>query len=267
MMNLFIYDQTFEGLLTAIFDAFEMKINPDRMVSTKSFQDDLFATKYEVITDTDKFDTLWNIIKDKSSEQNCQRIFKAYLSELPGIEMMIYNYVKLMVETDDNIELDFSQDAVLKINNIQKKVGRESHRVIMFARFQKTVDNIFYASFDPKYNVIPLTVNHFKRRFIDQKWIVFDTRRKYGFYYDLQQVREITIGKNNINFETGKVDQDILHVSEKLFQKLWKNYYDSINIKERKNLKVHMQFLPKRFWKYLPEKDSQNNFSKRAIIK
>ncbi|HKL07273.1 MAG TPA: TIGR03915 family putative DNA repair protein [Bacteroidales bacterium] len=266
MMNLFIYDQTFEGLLTAIHDAFEMKINPDKIVSTKSFQDDLFAAKYKVVTDTEKFDKLWNLIKSKSSEQNCQRIFKAFLSELTGIEIIIYNYVQLIVETDYNVELDFSKDAVLKLNNIQKKVGRESHRVIMFTRFQKTIDDIFYASFDPKYNVIPLTISHFRSRFTDQKWIIFDTRRKYGYYYDLERVREITIGKNKINFENGKIDEDVLHVSEKLFQKLWKNYYDSINIKERKNLKVHMQFLPKRFWKYLPEKDFKNNVKKRVLI-
>ncbi len=265
-MNLFIYDQTFEGLLTAIHDAFEMKINPDKIVSTKSFQDDLFAAKYKVVTDTEKFDKLWNLIKSKSSEQNCQRIFKAFLSELTGIEIIIYNYVQLIVETDYNVELDFSKDAVLKLNNIQKKVGRESHRVIMFTRFQKTIDDIFYASFDPKYNVIPLTISHFRSRFTDQKWIIFDTRRKYGYYYDLERVREITIGKNKINFENGKIDEDVLHVSEKLFQKLWKNYYDSINIKERKNLKVHMQFLPKRFWKYLPEKDFKNNVKKRVLI-
>ncbi|MFP4025440.1 MAG: TIGR03915 family putative DNA repair protein [Thiohalospira sp.] len=259
MMNLFIYDQTFEGLLTAIYDVFELKINPDKIVSEKSFQDDLFATKYRVVTDIEKFNKLWNAIKKKSSVQNCQRIFKSFLSEMQGIEMIIYDYIKLIVETDYNVELDFSQDAVLKINNIQKKVGKESQRVLMFVRFQKTVDEIYYASFDPKYNVIPLTVNHFKNRFANQKWIIFDTRRKYGFYYDLENVREITIGKNKINFETGKVDRHVLHVSEKLFQKLWKNYYDSINIKERKNLKVQMQFLPKRFWKYLPEKEFQKN--------
>jgi len=264
-MNLFIYDKTFEGLLTTIYDALELNVKPDKIVSSNHYQDDLFATKYEVITDTGKFDKLWNVIKSKSSEQNCQRIFKAFLSELTGIEMIIYDYVQLIIKTDYNVELDFSHDAVLRVNNIQKKVGRESHRVIMFTRFQKTIDDIFYASFDPKYNVIPLTISHFRSRFADQKWIVFDTRRKYGYFYDLENVREVTIGKNKINYETGKVDEDILHVSEKLFQKLWKNYYDSINIKERENLKVHMQFLPKRFWKYLPEKDFQNNLKKRVV--
>jgi probable DNA metabolism protein len=254
-MNLFIYDQSFEGLLTAIHDAIEMDIKPDKIISTKSFQDDLFATKYDISTDPDKFDNIWNQIKAKSNEQNCQRIFKTYLSELPDIELIIYDYIKLIIETPYNIEVNFSEDCVIKLNNIQKKVGREVQRVMMFVRFQKTVDDIYYASFDPKYNVIPLSVSHFRNRFADQKWVIFDTKRKYGYYYDLESVREITIGKQKVSFESGKVDSDILHMSEKLFQKLWKSYYDTINIKERKNFKVHMQFLPKRFWKYLPEKD------------
>jgi len=254
-MNLFIYDQTFEGLLTAISDAFTMALVPDKIVSIKSFQDDLFATKYEIETDFEKFEILWEQIKSKTNEQNCQRIFKAYLSEVKDIELIIYNYIKVIIETPHNVELDFSNDSVVKINNLQKKVGREAHRVMMFVRFQKTVDDIFYASFEPKYNVIPLTISHFKNRFADQRWVLFDTRRKYGYYYDLENVTEVTIGKQKIDYNSGKVNDDVLHVSEKLFQKLWKVYYESINIKERKNTKVHMQFLPKRFWKLLPEKD------------
>jgi probable DNA metabolism protein len=254
-MNILIYDNTFEGLLTAIHDALELNIAPNRIVGSKSFQDDMFAVKYTIDTDLEKFESLWQKIKEKTNEQNCQRIFKAFLSEQSDIEKVIYDYIKLMLDSSFNIETNFGEDAVIKLNNIQKKVGRETQRVLMFVRFQKTIDDIYYASFDAKYNVIPLTVNHFRNRFADQKWVVFDTRRKYGFYYDLETVREITIGNKKVSMETGKVDNDSLHVSEKLFQKLWRSYYDAINITERKNLKVHMQFLPKRFWKFLPEKD------------
>lgn len=254
-MNIFIYDQTFEGLLTAISESIELDITPDKIISTKSFQEDLFATKYEISTNQDKFEILWNQVKKKTNEQNCQRIFKSFLSEDKEIEMLIYNYIKLILDIPHNVELDFSNESVIKINNLQKKVGREAHRIMMFVRFQKTVDDIYYASFEPKYNVIPLTIQHFRNRFADQKWVIFDTRRKYGYYYDLNNVTEVTIGKQKIDYNSGKVNEEVLHVSEKLFQKLWKGYYDSINIKERKNPKVHMQFLPKRFWKLLPEKD------------
>lgn len=257
-MNILIYDQTFEGLLTAIYDALEQEIVPDKIVSTKSFQDDLFANKYYIDSDNEKFEKIWDQVNKKTTQEINKRLFQAYLSEGKDIELLIYDYIKLIIETPYNIEVNFSDDKVLKLTNIQKKVGREAQRVIMFVRFQKTVDDIYYASFDPKYNVIPLTINHFKNRFADQKWVIFDTKRKFGYYYDLNEVREVTIGKQRVNNQSGKVDHDAMHVSEKLFQKLWKSYYDNINIKERKNIKVHMQFLPKRFWKFLPEKDYKN---------
>lgn len=254
-MNILIYDNTFEGLFTAIYDALDLNLKPDRITGTKGFQDDMFAIKYEIDTNYDKFEFLWNQIKTKTNDQNCQRIFKAFLSEQADIENIIYDYIKVTLESEENVETDFGNEVIVKLNNIQKKVGRETQRVLMFVRFQKTVDDIYYASFDPKYNVIPLTINHFRNRFADQKWVIFDTKRKYGFYYDLESVREITLGNKKVSMETGKVDNDSLHVSEKLFQKLWRSYYDAINISERKNMKVHMQFLPKRFWKFLPEKD------------
>ncbi|MCG8411157.1 MAG: TIGR03915 family putative DNA repair protein [Bacteroidales bacterium] len=254
-MNILVYDNTFEGLLTAIYDALDLNIVPDKIVSKKTYQSDMFAIKYEIDPDLEKFESLWEKIRQKTNEQNCQRIFKAFLSETENIENVIYNYIKLILSSSFNIETNFGNDSVLKLNNAQKKVAREAQRVLMFVRFQKTSDNIYYASFDPKYNVIPLTVNHFKNRFTNQQWVIFDTRRKYGFYYDKENVREVTIGNKNINLQTGKVNANALHVSEKLFQKLWQGYYDSINISERKNLKVHTQFLPKRFWKFLPEKD------------
>lgn len=259
-MNILIYDNTFEGLFTAIHDALDLNINPDKITGKKSFQDDMFAIKYDIDADYEKFEALWNRIKEKTNEQNCQRIYKAYLSEQTDIEHIIYDYVKLTLDSSFNIETNFADERVIKLNNVQKKVGREAQRVLMFVRFQKTVDDIFYSSFDPKYNVIPLTINHFRNRFADQKWVIFDIRRKYGFYYDLETVREITIGNKKVSMETGKVNNDSLHVSEQLFQKLWSSYYDAVNINERKNLKVHMQFLPKRFWKFLPEKDLKAKF-------
>jgi probable DNA metabolism protein len=41
------------------------------------------------------------------------------------------------------------------------------------------------------------------------------------------------------------------------YQVLWKSYFDSVNIKERKNPKLHLQHVPRRYWKYLSEKREQ----------
>jgi probable DNA metabolism protein len=78
-------------------------------------------------------------------------------------------------------------------------------------------------------------------------------KRNYGYYYDLKTVTEITLEMKE-NFLNGKLDERLMAEDEKLFQELWKGYFSSMTIKERINPKLHRQNLPRRFWKYLTEK-------------
>jgi probable DNA metabolism protein len=99
-----------------------------------------------------------------------------------------------------------------------------------------------------------LATDHFKKRFSDQKWLIYDTKRNYGYYYDLQKITEVTFTDSTINFETGRLQKEALAEDEIAFQKLWKIYFAEMTIKERINPKLQRQFMPKRYWKYLVEK-------------
>ena len=78
-------------------------------------------------------------------------------------------------------------------------------------------------------------------------------RRKYGVYYDLETVTIVTLDLDAI---LSKNITNLYSDSEINYQKLWSEYFDHTNIKERKNLKLHVQHVPKRYWKYLTEKKS-----------
>lgn len=254
-MNIFLYDKTFEGFLSAIFYSYEMKITPDKFLDEHTYQSNLFADKFKIASEEIKAGRVWSFLKKKTSSVTCQKVHAVFLSELMDVEMLLYKFIKLAIDTPFNIEQNYSDNIVLQVNGIYKKVMREAQRVLMFVRFQKTSDGIYYASFEPMYNVLPFAIKHFKDRFSDQKWIIYDTKRDYGFFYNLMTVKEVRITESKIDSSSGKLDENIMHEEENLFQELWQGYFDSINIKERKNPKVHMQFLPKRFWKYLPEKN------------
>ena len=47
-------------------------------------------------------------------------------------------------------------------------------RVLQFMRFQKTADQVYFGIMEPLYNVYPLTIHHFRDRFADQPWIIYD---------------------------------------------------------------------------------------------
>jgi hypothetical protein len=43
---------------------------------------------------------------------------------------------------------------------------------------------------------------------------------------------------------------------EQLCLTLWQRYYAAVNISSRINPKLHLRQLPRRYWRYLPEKQS-----------
>ncbi|MEN6596618.1 MAG: DUF4130 domain-containing protein [Proteiniphilum sp.] len=46
----------------------------------------------------------------------------------------------------------------------------------------------------------------------------------------------------------------MMAADEEMFQELWKGYFKAMTIKERINPRLQRQHMPKRFWKYLTEK-------------
>lgn len=256
-MTLFQFDNTFEGLLTVIFESYRMKLIPDAISNGVESQPFLFAETVFIPTEEDKAERVWNKIAGKTSKENAHRLYRVFLSELPGTPMLIFNYVRTMLEKQHNIETDFSLSEVLEMTKLHRKVVREAHRIQMFTRFQQTADGGYYASFSPLYNVLPLCLPHFKDRFADQEWIIYDLKRNYGFRYDLKSKETERISFENlpVNLMTGQLYDSYLDPEEIRFQQLWRKYYHSITIEERKNYKLHRQLLPKRFWRFLPEKN------------
>jgi len=253
-MNIFAFDNTFEGLLTLVFDCYQRRQFPDEILFGEGNQSVLFESTITIETDEQKAERVWNGIVSHSSEDNAHRIYRVFLTELSDSPMLLVKYIRLVIDSAKNEETNFSEPVVVQFNKLHQKVCKEAHRIQMFVRFQKTVEDSYYASFAPLYDVLPLCIPHFRDRYADQQWIIYDLKRNYGFCYDLKHVSRVVFNDLKVNTQNGQLHSSLLAEDEKLFQQLWKQYYHSICIQERKNEKVHRQLLPQRFWKYLPEK-------------
>jgi len=249
----FLYDHTFDGLLTCVFEAFNRKEFPENIVGENE-QLPLFTESFRVITDDAKADRILKALRKKISKSALDMLFISYLSELKGIEICIFRYIRKALLAEKSIETNFADLDVLELSKIYKKVGREEERIRQFVRFQKTADGLFFAAMDPKYNVLPLTARFFETRYADQQWLIYDVRREYGLYYDLKTVEIVRFEQPPEISETGRIADEKSDESEKAFQNLWKDYLKAITIRERRNLKLQRQHMPKRFWKYLTEK-------------
>lgn len=251
-MTTLVYDGSFEGLFTAIFEVFEYKYKDVEIVnSCHFFQENIFAEIHEVVTQEQKSERVLNKLEENIGKIGIHELVKVFLSEENDLEQLILSAVQQSIKNPKkNILKNFADDDILKIAKISKSVSRERHRMTAFVRFEKMKDEVFFAKIDPDFNVLPLIRNHFKNRYQDQKWMIYDLRRNYGILYDLETC--------DFFYPEEKIDlkkyQEKFHEEEIQYQKLWQRYFTKTNIVERKNLKLHIQHVPKRYWKYLTEK-------------
>ena len=249
----YIYDGSFMGLLSAIFHAFNRKESPDVILRPQG-QKLLFARTYEVETNESLSNRVWNGVMRVGGNPTCEQLFHAYLSLDTDMETHILNYTRELFFRKRPIMTDLGNKSVLKVHQLDRKVVRETHRSLMFIRFEQAADGTYFAPFAPKYDVLPLVTGHFKHRFADQCWLIYDTTRDYGFYYDLKNLEQVTIKNPNFTKQSGNLNRGNEHFEEDNYQDLWRLYFKSIAIAERKNPTLQRNFMPKRFWKYLTEK-------------
>jgi len=253
-MNIFLYDASFEGLLTVVFESYRLKIVPDKILEEGEVLPLFSENALHIGTDEQKAQRVWTGLRKKLSASACSMISIVFLADDPEIPMLLFRYICKAIDAPKSIETNFGDKDVLEAANWYKKVRREAERIRQFVRFQKTEDDIYFAPFAPIHNVLPIAIEHFTDRFSDQKWIVYDTRRKYGYFYDLQSTVEVTFDHLNIDARAGTIADNLMAEDENLFQQMWKAYFKSMTIKERINPKLHRQNMPRRFWRYLTEK-------------
>lgn len=241
-MDIYLYDGSFEGFLTAVFEAYK-KGAVIRKENT--FVPDMFATTMKVETDLLKADRVWAGLSKKLSADGLHQYFSAFLSELEIIEDQLLSYTRHVFENQVSVEHDFGNAFVLFVAQTARKVHREKHRMEAFVRFQLTKDDIYFSLVSPDYNVLPLIIKHFKDRYADQRWMIYDKARNYGIYYDLEKVDIVWMEMDK--------QEGIWVENEADYQALWQTYYKGANIAGRVNRKLQLQHMPKRYWKYLPE--------------
>ena len=273
-MQVYVFDNTLDGLLTAVFDSFFLHQQPEMLLG-EGEQLPLFADEpHVVVTDSGKAARVWKGLEKHLSVEGLRMIAVSWLSEERTLNQPLFNFICKVFRqkvgdssssaTDYlSLERNASDADVLAVYNTCRRVLHEQLRMKQFIRFQKAKDGTYLAVVSPDHNVLPLIIDHFQDRFNDQPWLIYDAKRHYGYYYDG------TAAPIHITFEdesavpfdltNGKLDDEVLSENDKIFQDLWRTYFKAICIKERMNPKKQLSDMPRRYWKYMTEKNDSPN--------
>jgi probable DNA metabolism protein len=259
MSTLFRFDSTFDGLLTAVFDAYARRTFPEQLLSEEEplplFHDEVIT----VTTDAAKAERVWKGLQKKLSAFALTCLMECWLAEEPETPMLLFRYIRKAIDAPRPIETNFADADVLAFSRMWKRVDWERTRLMQFIRFQKAADGTYFAAVEPEKNALPLVIAHFRDRFADQKWLIYDIRRAYGYYYNMVEVRQVTFEPESRtgHLITGMLDRSLMDKDEPLFRQLWRSYFKAICIKERMNPRKHKQDMPVRYWKHLTEKQGE----------
>ena len=251
----YFFDDTFDGLLTAVFDAYARRSFPGTLLAEGApgplFADDM----HHVVTDAAKASRVWRALGRKLSAFAHRCVAQCWLADEQDTPMVLFRYICRVVDAPGRVETNFADPAVLDFVRMWKRVDWERTRLMQFVRFQKAADGTYFAPVEPQKDALPLVVPHFRDRFADQRWLLYDVGRQYGFCYDLRQVHRVSFAEGvPAGLHGGRLDDSLLAEDELLFQRLWQTYFRAICIRERLNPRKHRQDMPVRYWKYLTEK-------------
>lgn len=253
MHHTLVYDGSMAGLLTAVFDVYDRKLEGVSILTQARFQPSLLSAAMSLPTDAAKAMRVWNGLGRKTGPEGQEQFFQAFLSELPGIEDVLLAYARHVFDHAHDITTDYAFPPVLEVQQTARKVWREKHRMEAFVRFQRLPDDLWYARIEPDYNVLPLIAKHFKSRYADMAWLIYDLRRNYGIHHEpiSGKVSEVALEWTE---GRGEVASDGVSEAEAAYQDLWKAYFNHTGIAARKNPKLHLRHIPARYWRYLTEK-------------
>ena len=255
-MIVYTFDGTMDGLLTAVFDAYSLKEQPEQLLKTGDAMPLFCDYTYHVTTDDEKARRVWTGLEKQLTGEAMKLISVSWLSELRELPTPLFLYICKVFRQGD-ISKNFADPDVLAVTNIARRVLHEQLRMKQFIRFQKAKDGTYLAVVSPDHDVLPIIIDHFQDRFNDQPWLIYDAKRHYGFYYDGKTVIRITFEDETsvpFNLANGKLSEEVISSDDQLLQNLWRTYFKAICIKERMNPRKQLSDMPRRYWKYMTEK-------------
>lgn len=261
-MNVMIFDGTWDGILSAVFEAYTRqwhRLQDDSALQLLRPEAPLpiFADSVtEVITDSTRALRVWSALQKKMEPAALGALTISFLSEDVDMDTPTLRFIIKVIESrQGGFERNFTDPDALAIVQTAKRVRYEAHRLLQFVRFQKAADGTYFAMTDPRHNVLPMTLDHFTDRFADQHFIIYDHRRGYGYYYDGTEPHIISLPAHLNHMATGWLSDEMLDPEERLFRRLWQTYFKAIAIKERTNPRKQRADMPIRYWRYLTEKN------------
>lgn len=241
---IYTYDATFFGFLSAVFDGWHDGIQQIEDIRTVS-EPSLFGGERFVHTEEKKARRILDSLQGKCGAKTAHFLYYAFLAEQPQREMKMLQYLRQAFRLQHDFLHHLHEPAIWEIRQWARKSGNERHKLLGLARFRELADGMLYCPIAPTCCVVPVMAPHFAKRLTSERWVIHDTKRHMGVYYDSRKLIMVEIPQTKQQIDTSDDEAGVAA--------LWQQYYQTIAIAERRNEMVRRSFMPKKYWPSLIE--------------
>ncbi len=245
--DILICEPTVEGIFSAVFYAYEYRLNPNTTVvqPEEIGNYELFAKYHQVETDMEKAKKVDQTIAKCFGEISYSYIWYALYSMRPDRGNAVYHTIARGIAKAYRGELvNYLQDPyILAVSKMRQNVWCEAHHYMGFVRFQELTNGLLYSEIMPKNHVLPILAEHFSQRFPKEDFMILDKGRNLYLVHEAGKAAVFHQEKEKVREITAKM----YSVEEMKVQSLFKIFHETIAIKERTNLRLQQQLLPLRF--------------------
>lgn len=249
--NIYIYNDTFISLLNLCLILLKNNIIPFNIKDTY-YQKNLFDNLIYLEIKEDEL--ILDYIVNNLGSKVLITIYNVFNSTDDNKELIIYYFIKFSIKYKNKVFYMRNLNSVSTAIKISNYVSSETHKYKGFLRFKELKNKILYAEIEPINNILFKLSNHFKNRLKNEFWIIKDVGRNILSIYDKKNF--YIINADNFKLYTNELSNEEIDI-----ELLWKDFYKTIGIKSRKNDRCRMNFMPKRYWKYIIEMSEDNEKS------
>ena len=228
------YDGTLEGFLCCVYDSYVYKESPVGFSA-----DEGFLSLYEVrtvATDREHGKRVYQgLVKRSAKAANVLR--RAFLTCMEDKELCLYAFVRRVFQEGGGFMRDLSDPVCYPLHRAIRHMNGELEKLRGFVRFSD-YNGVLGAVIEPKNRVLPLLRHHFCGRYANEAFFIFDrTHREVLLYAKgvsrIAPLEHLELAAPN--------DTEIQ------YRRLWKTFFETVAIQERKNPRCQNTFLPKRY--------------------
>lgn len=238
----YVYDGSFEGLMCCVYESVYTHLLPQEVVCEADAQPCLFEER-RIVTQPDKAARVFASISQKIGPAAEELVRDTYFSCAPGRELLVLRFLHFGYKTGKSAPYMLGHPAVAPLVAAQKFLRNEAHLSLEFLRFEDTGEALV-AVIEPKNFVLPYLAHHFCTRFACETFLIWDKTHAAALVWQNGAARIVPLEELTLAPETGQEAQ---------FKALWKQFYNTISIKERENPVCRRTHCPKRYWAHMTE--------------